>query len=149
MSKQAKAVIKLLATGFYSGLSPVCPGTIGSLAALIVAYFWLQYFTVGFLLVLILTGVGTIISQWAEKIYGEHDSPKIVIDEWAGYFISLFGLGSTMLIPAFILFRIFDILKPPPIKQLQDLPGGVGIMIDDVLAGIMANLLLRLVIYFI
>lgn len=143
-------LVKLLASGFYSGLVPIAPGTAGTIVALILAFLWLQkYNTVGFLLVFILIGGGVIISHWAEEIYGEKDSPRIVIDEWAGYFVAMLGLGVNMLIPAFILFRIFDIVKPFPIKNLQQLHGGIGIMLDDVLAGVMANLLIKLILFFI
>jgi len=141
-------VIKFLATGFYSGLSPVAPGTIGTIVAMILALIWLQKYTIGLPIVIILTVVGIVISHWAEDIYGEKDCPKIIIDEWAGYFVAMFGLGINMLIPAFILFRIFDIAKPPPIKNFQELHGGLGIMLDDIVAGIMANLLINLILFF-
>jgi phosphatidylglycerophosphatase A len=61
----------------------------------------------------------------------------------------MFGLTINMLIPAFILFRIFDIAKPFPIKKLQEIHGGIGIMLDDILAGIMANLIIKMVLIFI
>jgi phosphatidylglycerophosphatase A len=143
-------MIKLLATGFYSGLIPIAPGTAGTVVALILAFFYLQiYSTIGFTLILILVISGVVISHKAEELYGEKDSPQIVIDEWAGYFIAMFGLTINMLIPAFILFRIFDIAKPFPIKKLQEIHGGIGIMLDDILAGIMANLIIKVVLIFI
>lgn len=144
-----KNLIKFLASGFYSGLSPVAPGTMGTIVASVLAFIWLQRYEINLPLVVVLTIIGIMISHWAEDIYGEKDSPQIVIDEWAGYFISMVGLGVNMLVPAFILFRIFDILKPPPIRNLQQLRGGIGVMIDDVLAGIMANLVIRLVLFFV
>ncbi|ADL13028.1 phosphatidylglycerophosphatase A family protein [Acetohalobium arabaticum] len=143
-----KRIIKLLATGFYSGLSPIAPGTVGTIAALVFAFIWLQKYTINFAFILFFVIAGTLISQWAEELYGVKDAAQIVIDEWAGFFIAVFGLGVDNFIPAFILFRIFDILKPPPIKNLQQFHGGIGIMLDDILAGLMANVLLRLVLNF-
>ncbi|SJZ31272.1 phosphatidylglycerophosphatase A family protein [Selenihalanaerobacter shriftii] len=144
-----KNLIKFLASGFYSGLSPIAPGTAGTVVAAVLAGVWLQKYTINLPLILVLTLVGIVISHWAEELYGEKDCQKIVIDEWAGYFVAMFGLGINMLIPAFILFRIFDITKPSPIRNLQEFHGGIGIMLDDILAGIMANLLIRLILAFV
>ncbi len=104
---------------------------------------------VDFPLVFIITVGGIYLAQKAEEYYGEKDAQQIVIDEIAGFFVAMYGLGANMLIPAFILFRIFDILKPPPIRNLQEFHGGVGIMLDDILAGVIANLLIRMVIFFV
>lgn len=143
-----KRIIKLLATGFYSGLSPIAPGTVGTIAALVFAFIWLQKYTISFAFILIFVIAGTLISQQAEELYGVKDASQIVIDEWAGFFIAVFGLGVENFLLAFVLFRIFDILKPPPIKNLQQFHGGIGIMLDDILAGLMANILLRLALNF-
>ncbi|MGM0471944.1 MAG: phosphatidylglycerophosphatase A family protein [Bacillota bacterium] len=137
-------VLKFLATGCYSGLAPLAPGTVGTIAAMILAFIWLQSFSINLYLVVGLVIAGTIISDQAAELYEIKDAPEIVIDEWAGYFVAIWGLGIQMLVPAFILFRIFDILKPPPIKNLQKLQGGLGIMVDDVVAGVITNLILKL-----
>lgn len=87
------------------------------------------------------------ISQWAEQLW-EPDSRKIVIDELLGMSISLFLLPRNILfyVLAFILFRVFDILKPFFIRKLEKLPGGWGVMGDDLLAGIYANLVMQILV---
>lgn len=86
------------------------------------------------------------VSDGAEKLLGK-DSGNIVIDEVCGYAVSVLFVPKTggYLIAAFILFRLFDILKPPPIRKIeQEVPGGIGIMLDDLLAGIYANICLQI-----
>jgi phosphatidylglycerophosphatase A len=95
--------------------------------------------------------LGLLTSHQAEKLLGK-DSSHIVIDELCGYLISVLFIPSSIgyLIAAFILFRIFDILKPPPIRKIEKVAtGGAGIMLDDVLAGIYANVCLQLWRYFV
>ena len=94
--------------------------------------------------------LGTWTSQDAEAVLGK-DSGHIVIDEFCGYLISVLFIPKSTgyLFAAFILFRVFDILKPPPIRKIEEaVPGGAGIMLDDVLAGIYANLCIQLWMYF-
>ncbi len=94
--------------------------------------------------------LGVPVSHHAEKQLGK-DSGHIVIDEFSGYLISVLFIPRSLgyLFAAFILFRIFDILKPPPIRKIEEsVPGGAGIMADDVLAGIYANICLQLWRYF-
>jgi len=94
--------------------------------------------------------LGTWTSHDAEAVLGK-DSGHIVIDEFCGYLISVLFIPKSIyyLIAAFVLFRIFDIFKPPPIRWIEKtVPGGAGIMLDDVLAGIYANLCIQLWIYF-
>ena len=142
-------IVELLATFFYVGKMPKAPGTWGTLATLPLWYLLsflnpLWYMTLVFLLVLI----GIFICQAYEKISNSHDSKEVVIDEVAGFLITMTWLPVTWqaALFGFVLFRFFDILKPPPIKQLdQRIQGGVGVMIDDVAAGIIANILLQIV----
>ena len=101
--------------------------------------------------VLIGVGISVYISALAEDILQTHDDSRIVIDEWIGVWISFWGMGTgsmPTLIVAFTLFRIFDSLKPPGINQLQNLPRGWGITLDDVGAGILANVLTRFLMPF-
>lgn len=134
-------------TLFYIGYIPVAPGTMGTLlaflfCALLKPSFYLQVFLIPFIYV---TGVG--ITGRAESIIGERDSPVIIIDEFMGYMVSVFMFDMTLknLIVAFLLFRFFDILKPFPIRYVENkLKGGYGIMTDDLIAGIYANICLRL-----
>ncbi|OCL28153.1 phosphatidylglycerophosphatase [Orenia metallireducens] len=143
-------VIEFLATGFYSGLSPYAPGTVGTVVAAILLWiaFKLGMGLVGFPLVFIIFIIGTFLSHYAENLFGEKDAPQIVVDEFAGLLVAMYNLPVTMLIPAFVLFRVFDILKPPPIRNLQKFHGGVGIMLDDILAGLIANLLIQFIVHF-
>lgn len=91
-------------------------------------------------------GLGTVTAHIAEGVLGK-DSGRIVIDEFAGFLISVFSLPLTpgYLIAGFFLFRFFDILKPPPIRNIErTIGGGLGVMLDDAAAGLAANLLLQI-----
>jgi phosphatidylglycerophosphatase A len=142
-----KAMAKLIATVFYIGYAPVAPGTFGSLAAL--AFVWIFKPDVLPLLA-ILTAVfiaGVLSSHAVEKNTGIKDGKYIVIDEFAGYLVSVAFLPLTggYIISAFFLFRFFDILKPPPIRNIEKtFHGGLGIMLDDLSAGIFTNILLQI-----
>ena len=132
-------IVKFFATGFYFGYSPIIPGTAGSVPALLIA--WLIPLKHWYILLLCLAGVW--LCGRAEVIFNEHDSPKIVFDEFCGIFIATWQLEQSYLfLLAFILFRFFDIVKPYPINRLQTLPGGWGIMTDDIAAGIIVRLIL-------
>ncbi len=138
-----KNIIVLLASGFGLGLVPKGPGTFGTLFGLVLAVLVPDniYLVIGISL------LGVWVSHEAEKALEEHDSPKIVIDEVAGFLIAAYNWHGYYLIMAFILFRILDIFKPDPIRQLQKLPGGIGVMADDLGAGLLTNLAMRLAIY--
>jgi phosphatidylglycerophosphatase A len=101
------------------------------------------YVLLCFLIVLI----GMWIADRAEGLLGKKDHPSIVIDEIAGYLVAMFMVphGWSFVIIGFLLFRIFDIIKPYPLKRLQNLHGGIGVMVDDIGAGIYANVVLRIV----
>lgn len=138
-----KNLILLVATGFGLGYSPKAPGTVGTLLGV-----GLAFFLPSNLYLLIGVGLlGVLVANEAEKILEEHDSPKIVIDEIAGFLIAAYGWSGGYLVLAFVLFRILDILKPEPLRSMQKLPGGLGIMTDDLLAGLLANLAVRLATY--
>lgn len=138
-----KNPILFLAFGFGSGLVKKAPGTFGTLAAIPVYLLLAQTsFVVYSLLTVIATLVGIKICDDAANLLGEHDFNGIVWDEITGYFITLwfvpFSWQAVLL--GFVLFRFFDILKPFPIKWIdQHVHGGFGIMLDDVLAGIFAS----------
>jgi phosphatidylglycerophosphatase A len=140
--------IHMLAFGLGSGLAPKAPGTFGTLAALPI-YWWLLADLAPwvFALMTLLTFVlGVYVCEKTSQDLGVHDHGGIVIDEWVGMWITLFLLPKSLfwLALAFVLFRFFDIIKPWPIKWLdQHVKGGFGIMIDDVLAGVMAWLVLQ------
>jgi phosphatidylglycerophosphatase A len=135
--------VLFLAFGFGSGLAKKAPGTFGTLAA--IPLFWLfaqADLPVYSLLTLIVIVAGVPICGLAAEKLGEHDFGGIVWDEIAGYLITMWLVPFTWqtLIAGFILFRIFDILKPWPIKWVdQQVHGGLGIMLDDVLAAVFAG----------
>jgi len=138
--------ILFLAFGFGSGLAKKAPGTMGTLAA--IPIYWLFAQTNLFvysLLTLIVTVAGIPICDIAAKKLDEHDFGGIVWDEIAGYLITMWLVPFSWqaMVLGFILFRFFDILKPWPIKWIdRQVHGGLGIMLDDVLAGVFAGGLL-------
>ena len=138
-----KNPLHFLSLGFGSGLIKPAPGTWGTLAALPIWWFLLadlQCLTY-VLLVLVSFGVGVFLCGYTAKALGVHDHGSIVWDEFVGVWIALAFLPKTMmsLLLGFVFFRLFDIIKPFPIKWLdKHVHGGFGIMIDDVLAGIFA-----------
>jgi phosphatidylglycerophosphatase A len=126
------------------GHAPIAPGTVAS--AITAVFLWLVPLGpvgLGAFVVLVTLG-GTWAAQEAERLLGRKDPGAIVIDEVAGMAISVVTLPLTagVLAAAFVLFRVFDVVKPYPANALQRLPGGVGVMIDDVVAGIYALLVL-------
>jgi phosphatidylglycerophosphatase A len=148
MKSSALSVWKLIVSGFGLGFSPVAPGTIGALGAMVPAILILRYAPNPNLilgsLVLVFTILGIIGSNKLQNQWGK-DPSRIVADEMVGMWISLLwiGAGWIPMISAFILFRFFDIVKPLGIHKTEQLPGGIGVMADDILAGIYANLLLQ------
>jgi len=138
-----------LATCFKIGHLPIAPGTWGSLAAVIGWWLWLQYLDPLVFIVLIITIF--IIGVFATNIIinhtGEKDPSRVVIDEMAGQWLGLLMLPDGMLYiaGAFILFRFLDILKPWPIRQLEQFPKGWGVMLDDMLAGLLTLCLIQCV----
>ncbi len=137
-------------TGCYSGLLPKAPGTWGSIVGAILAYLILQILPQSslFLLALLITIIAIKEINLYEKESNIHDDPKIVIDEIAGVWIAISLLPNThpiWIATAFLLFRFFDITKPSYIAKLEKLPGGLGVMADDLLAGVVAGLVSSLI----
>ena len=132
-------------TGCYSGLLPKAPGTWGSIVGALFALFFLHYLPQSslFLLAILITIIAIKEITTYEQQQQTHDDPKIVIDEIAGVWIAISILPDTSwwwIIIATILFRFFDITKPSYIGRLEKLPGGFGVMGDDLLAGVVAGL---------
>jgi phosphatidylglycerophosphatase A len=142
-------LIKILATGFGVGYSPIAPGTAGTLVAIPIYYFLsdipsplYEITLMGFFF------LSVWISENAEAFFGKKDDPRIVIDEVMGFLITMLWLPKTILfiILGFFLFRFFDILKPFPMRQWErKIKGGFGVVLDDVMAGIYANIILHLI----
>lgn len=148
-----KHFILILATGFGVGYSPIAPGTLGTLIAIPVYYFLsnisspiYEITLVGFFF------LSVWISESAEIFFGKKDDQRIVIDEIMGFLVTMLWVPKTaiLMVIGFFLFRFFDILKPFPIRRLEKrLKGGYGVVLDDVLAGVYANIVLRLISVFI
>ena len=129
---------RFVATFFYLGKLPFAPGSCGSLGALLLWFFIPLTFSVHLSFLIILFVLGVYSSNKMVKYLDDDDPSEVVIDEVVGMGISLFMLPHSfgLYLLAFILFRVFDILKPSLIYRIQNLPGGWGIMLDDVLAGL-------------
>ncbi|MDI6742458.1 MAG: phosphatidylglycerophosphatase A [Smithella sp.] len=143
-------LITLLATGFGSGLSPYAPGTAGTFVGVLICLMFIPFpWPLRLLAVMALLAFSIYVAQQAENIYKKKDDQRIVIDEIIGFQITMLPVGINVLslCAGFVLFRIFDILKPFPVKNLQGLPGGWGVVIDDVAAGIYAGAALWLLVY--
>ena len=137
---------KALVTGLGAGYSPLAPGTCGSLLAALAAWFLLP--SSGWALpaaALVACLAGVPLSTWAERRWGA-DPPRVVIDEVAGQWLALVLLPKSLVVypAAFLLFRLFDIVKPWGIFRVQEAPRGWGVMLDDLLAGIYANMVMQL-----
>lgn len=144
---------KIISTFFGLGYFPLAPGTWGTLGAFLLWFLFLRHMGLisYIILVSIFSVIGIYVSDIAEKnIFKEHDSPHIVVDEAAGFFISMIGVSTSLYwgLIGFVLFRLFDIWKPYPINKTQDLPGGYGIMVDDIVAGIYVAIILNAVGFF-
>jgi phosphatidylglycerophosphatase A len=143
--------VHLLALGFGSGLAPVAPGTFGSMVGVALALAVLHF---GLGIAIAATSIATLAGVWicgeSARRLGVHDHPGIVWDEVAGMMIAMLAAPRTWwgLLLAFGLFRLFDIWKPWPIREIDHgMRGGAGIMLDDVMAGFLAALVLLLVRY--
>ena len=153
-----KLITKIISTGLYSGLAPFAPGTLGSLTYCLIFIISINNLAfTEFSLLIIALGVSTcgyLFSKAyiADKSNKEHSDPKeVVIDEWAGMAVALIPVLSAKepfiaIVVAFLLFRLFDIWKPWPISKVEKLPGALGIMADDILAGLIAAVLMKIVI---
>ena len=150
MNFREKAAV-FLATGFYVGNIPFAPGTFGSLIGLPLCFFLAEVpLAAAIIAALLIIGLAIWISNAAEKTLKRKDPGCIVVDEIAGMVVTLIGLPFNLITVAagFILFRILDILKPFPIRVLDKrLSGGLGIVADDVVAGIFANVSIRALLY--
>jgi phosphatidylglycerophosphatase A len=140
-------LVLFAATGAGSGYLPVAPGTAGALVgvALWSVFAWGLAATAPALLgiTVLLTGLGIWAAGRAEGLLGHKDDQRITIDEVAGVLTALLFLPARLdvVVLAFVLFRVFDIWKPPPVRAAERLGGGLGVMADDIVAGLYANLI--------
>lgn len=147
-----KKITEIAATWFYTGYSPVAPGTAGTIGALI---FYLIFFSglspVIYIVVLIVLVISAIyVSTIFSFELGEEDPGCVVIDEVSGYLVTMLFIpfGIKYAVAGFILFRIFDIVKPFPARRLEKLPMGYGIVLDDIAAGVWSNIILHLIVLY-
>lgn len=146
-----RQLVTLIATGFYSGYLKPFPGTWGTIPAWLIAYFFIGE---SWIIMLAAAIICTLVSVWASgnaENYLGHDARKIVIDEWAGMFVTFLfvpaGLANFVL--AFFAFRFMDVVKIPPARQAEKLPGGWGVTFDDIVAGIQAGIATQLFLWLI
>jgi phosphatidylglycerophosphatase A len=141
-----------IATGFGVGYSPIVPGTFGTIVAIPIFLFLSQIpFPLYELTTVAFFFFSTWISDQAQTYWGKRDHPRIVIDEIMGFLITMLWVPKRALfiILGFLLFRFFDIVKPPPIRLAERVKGGYGVVLDDVIAGVYANIILQIVRLFI
>ena len=139
----------VVATGLGSGYSPFAPGTAGSAVGL--ALFWPMRGVsslVQAVAIVLLSAVGVAAAGRVARRAGQEDPGLVVVDEVAGMWVTLWLLPATPLVAGlgFVAFRVMDVFKPWPARDLEHLPGGWGIMADDLMAGVYANLLLRVLL---
>jgi phosphatidylglycerophosphatase A len=148
MNKIFEKMVLFIAQGASSGRFPKAPGTAGTVIGVLLflalrdaGAAWYALATVAVI------GIGTWAAEEADRILGSKDDQSIVIDEIAGFLVALFLVPFSWwsVAAGFVLFRFFDILKPWPISKLQDIPGGPGVMLDDVGAGVYTNVILQIV----
>jgi len=144
-----KVVARVIATWFFCGYAPLAPGTVGSAAALAIAWLLHRYAAVppvAFVFLAVLLAIpGTWAADVASREADEKDPQFVVVDEVMGQWITIGGalqLNWKSWVGAFVLFRLLDVWKPAPARQLESLPGGMGIVADDAMAGLYGALVL-------
>ena len=147
------ALAKFLATAFGAGYSPIAPGTCGTVVAVPVAWALASLAIWQFSVVaLLVTALGIVVAARADRAWGTHDDGRIVIDEVAGYLVTMIPVDRTQwttLATGFVVFRALDIVKPPPVRWLDEhLPGGWGVVLDDVAAGVIGAIAMAALAHF-
>jgi phosphatidylglycerophosphatase A len=147
MFRTLNSLSKVIATALGAGYSPIAPGTCGTAVTVPLAFalatlpLW-QYAIV----VVAITAVGIWAADRADRAWGTHDSGRIVIDEVAGYLVTMALVDRghwAPLVVGFVVFRALDIIKPPPVRWLdRNLPGGFGVVIDDIAAGVLGMVIM-------
>ena len=140
MASASSVVARVIATAGGAGYSPIAPGTCGTAVAVPIAWLARDLGPWSFVgLVIAVTVIGIWAAGAADRAWGSHDSGRIVIDEVAGYLLSVAAIdrGSWLALGVgFVVFRVLDIVKPPPVRWIdQRVPGGAGVVLDDVAAG--------------
>ena len=144
---------EIIGTMFYIGKIPLAPGTWGSLVALLLWYL-IKPKIIDPLFLLITGGlffIGIAVSEIITRELDDHDPKEIIIDEWVGMWIALYLVPHSLFwgFVSFFLFRFFDIFKPGPVQIMDDIHSPIGVMLDDVVAGILALLVTQSLMYYI
>jgi phosphatidylglycerophosphatase A len=145
-----RRIAEVVAAVFYVGHIPVVPATFGAGVGVLAFWFLVpESGLVGLVVTAVLVPLAILTSGLAEERYGR-DGRQIVIDEVVGMFVSLLFLPKTSVVflAAFVAFRVFDVLKPFPAGRSQKLPGGWGVVADDIFAGVYANIFIRILLLF-
>lgn len=145
--------ICFIATGFGVGAFPYMPGTIATIAAIplylmLVQLGWWWYGVI----VVLMTLLGVYVCQYANQLFGTDDHPAAVWDEYVGYLVAMFGVPvhGLAIVLGFVIFRFLDIVKPGPIGWLdRNIHGGLGVMLDDVVSGVVTAIILNVLFHFI
>ena len=145
-------VFKAIATAFGAGYSPIAPGTCGTAVTVPLAWAMADLPVWQFVAITVaITLLGVLAADRADRAWGTHDAQKIVIDEVAGYLVTMIPVDKHHwgpLAAGFVAFRFFDIVKPPPVRWLDDnLPGGWGVVLDDIAAGVMGAIVMGVASY--
>jgi phosphatidylglycerophosphatase A len=146
-----KFLTKLISTFFYAGYFPLIPGTAGSLAGVFIFFLVKDNIAAHLLVLCALLILGFLVCGRTEEIFKRKDPPLVVIDEVCGMLLGLLFLpyDIRLVIVAFVIFRILDTLKPWPVGRVEKLKGSLGIMADDIVAGVYTNIILQVVVRFI
>ena len=152
MNRVVRAVVLFISQGAYAGKSPIAPGTAGTVVGVFL-YVLMKDLAPGpyAALCALLSVLGIWAAGHAEVILGRKDPSPVVIDEIAGYLVAMFlvPFGWGFVAAGFFVFRIFDIVKPWPLRRFEELHGGLGVMLDDIGAGVYTNIVLQIAAHFI
>ena len=142
-----KSLVKLIASCFYLGYLPFIPGTVASAFALGLYFLFKNNFYLYTIVLIVVGALGFLVAGRAERIFQQRDSNKIVIDEVAGLLLAFWALrlDLVLIITGFFIFRALDLIKPYPADRLEKIEGSVGIMGDDLVAGLYTNIVLQIV----
>ncbi len=151
MNKTFDKIVLFIAQGAYSGRAPIAPGTAGTVVGVLLYLLMKDLGPLAYSAVCAaVIAVGTWAAGRVDRMFGTKDNSTIVIDEIAGYLVAMLMVPGTWLsiTAAFFLFRLFDIAKPFPLRRLEEVPGGPGVMLDDIGAGVYTNVLLQIAWFF-
>ena len=150
MNKTFDKIALFIAQGAYSGRAPIAPGTAGTVVGVLLYLLIRDLGPLGYSAVCaVVIAIGTRAAGRVDRMFGTKDNSTIVIDEIAGFLVALFLIPFTWgyVAAGFFLFRAFDIVKPWPLRGFERIPGGPGVMLDDLGAGVYTNIVLQIAVY--